>query len=150
MLTGKALMSRREFWHKHLFLKQMLPCQSAEEKPMEMEQWIILGTRRDRAILEGFQTLFLAVLKQKCRCVLRQWILGVILGVTEGIKQRHVMYRGRWQRVGGHWCLLHTERLRIHVNSVACLLFLLVYVPQALWYTHTWTCGYCRLPGLQI
>ena len=56
-------MSRREFWHKHLFLKQMLPCQSAEEKPMEMEQWIILGTRRDRAMLEGFQTLFLAVLK---------------------------------------------------------------------------------------
>ena len=63
MLTGKALMSRREFWHKHLFLKQMLPCQSAKEKPMEMEQWIILGMRRDRAMLEGFQTLFLAVLK---------------------------------------------------------------------------------------
>ena len=56
MLTGKALMSRREFWHKHLFLKQMLPCQSAEEKPVEMEQWLILGTRRDRAMLEGFQS----------------------------------------------------------------------------------------------
>lgn len=63
MLTGKALMSRREFWHKHLFLKQMLPCESAEEKPVQMGQRTVLGNRRDRAILRGFQTLFGAVLK---------------------------------------------------------------------------------------
>lgn len=56
-------MSRREFWHKHLFLKQMLPCKSAEEKPVQMEQWTVLGNRRDRMILQGFQTRFLAVWK---------------------------------------------------------------------------------------
>ena len=96
MLTGKALMSRREFWHKHLFLKQMLPCQSAEEKPMEMEQWAILGIRRDRMILEGFQTLFLAVLKLINAGVHQgSEFWGVVLGVTKGIKQRHVMYSGR-------------------------------------------------------
>lgn len=63
MLTGKALMSRREFWHKHLFLKQMLPCKSAEEKPVQMEQRTVLGSRRDRAVPQGCHTLFRAVSK---------------------------------------------------------------------------------------
>lgn len=55
-------MSRREFWHKHLFLKQMLPCKSAEERPAQVEQWTILGNR-GTMILQGLQTLFGAVLK---------------------------------------------------------------------------------------
>lgn len=54
-------MSRREFWHKHLFLKQMLPCKSAEEKPVQMEQRTILGNGGTESYCEVF-TLFLAVL----------------------------------------------------------------------------------------
>lgn len=48
MVTGKALMSRRGFWHQHLLLKQMLPCKSAEETPVEVEQWAVLGDGGDR------------------------------------------------------------------------------------------------------
>lgn len=62
-------MRRREFWHKHLFLKQMLPCKSAEEKPVQMEQWTILGNRRDRRYCKVFR-LFLAGLNaQMALCV---------------------------------------------------------------------------------
>lgn len=41
-------MSRRAFWRKHLSLKQMLPCESVEERQHKRNRAVLGNSREDK------------------------------------------------------------------------------------------------------